>query len=194
MYAEAAPAPAAVREQLGINAVRVARLAERLRRAPPRAVVTCARGSSDHAATFARYLIETRLGLLTSSAAPSVSSVYEAAPNLAGAVMIAISQSGASPDLLAAVNSARSALSPSMLVLLRGKGFDRPEKEIAKILRFRGTRLNAGIEIYNALNANAVLTYAQNFSTAVQSGAGAWLQPTQVMTPRFFKVTAQFDF
>ena len=37
------------------------RLGERLRAAPPRAVVTCARGSSDHAATFARYLIETRL-------------------------------------------------------------------------------------------------------------------------------------
>jgi hypothetical protein len=35
------------------------------------------------------------------------------------------------------VNSARSALSPSSLVLLRGEGFDRPEKEITEILRFR---------------------------------------------------------
>jgi len=78
MFREAAQAPAAVREQLQANAARVARLAARLRHAPPRAVVTCARGSSDHAATFARYLIETRLALLTSSAAPSVSSVYEA--------------------------------------------------------------------------------------------------------------------
>ena len=72
-------------------------------------MVTCARGSSDHVATFARYLIETRLGLLTSSAAPSVSSVYEAAPDLAGAVVLAISQSGASPDLLATVSSAKAA-------------------------------------------------------------------------------------
>ncbi|HYB65160.1 MAG TPA: SIS domain-containing protein, partial [Steroidobacteraceae bacterium] len=64
--------------------------------------------SSDHAATFARYLIETRLGLLTASAAPSVSSVYEVAPDLVGAVMIAISQSGASPDLLATVSRART--------------------------------------------------------------------------------------
>jgi glucosamine--fructose-6-phosphate aminotransferase (isomerizing) len=109
MYREAAQAPQAVREQLQANAARVARLAARLRQAPPRAVVTCARGSSDHAATFARYLIETRLGLLTSSAAPSVSSVYDARPDLAGAVMLAISQSGASPDLLAAVSSARAA-------------------------------------------------------------------------------------
>jgi glucosamine--fructose-6-phosphate aminotransferase (isomerizing) len=109
MYREAAQAPEAVREQLQANAARVARLAARLRQTPPRAVVTCARGSSDHAATFARYLIETRLGLLTSSAAPSVSSVYDARPDLAGALMLAISQSGASPDLLSAVSSARAA-------------------------------------------------------------------------------------
>ena len=109
MYREAAQAPDAVREQLRVNAARVAQIAARLRHAPPRAVVTCARGSSDHAATFARYLIETRLGLLTSSAAPSVSSVYAARPDLAGAMVLAISQSGASPDLLAAVSSARAA-------------------------------------------------------------------------------------
>src|SRR5205823_1534788 len=63
----------------------------------------------DHAATFARYLIETRLGLLTSSAAPSVSSVYEARPDLSGVLVLAISQSGASPDLLAFVSAARAA-------------------------------------------------------------------------------------
>ena len=68
-----------------------------------------ARGSSDHAATFARYLIETRLGLLTSSAAPSVSSVYEASPDLSGTLLLTISQSGASPDILAVVSRARDA-------------------------------------------------------------------------------------
>jgi glucosamine--fructose-6-phosphate aminotransferase (isomerizing) len=109
MYREAAAAPQAVREQLLANAARIERLAQRLRATPPRALVTCARGSSDHAATFARYLIETRLGLLTSSASPSVSSVYDARPDLAGTVMLAISQSGTSPDLLATVSTARAA-------------------------------------------------------------------------------------
>ncbi len=105
MFREAAQAPQAVRAQLQANAARVAASSARACAGePPRAVVTCARGSSDHAATFARYLIETRLGLLTSSAAPSVSSVYEARPDLAGTLMLAISQSGASPDLLAAVS------------------------------------------------------------------------------------------
>jgi glucosamine--fructose-6-phosphate aminotransferase (isomerizing) len=109
MFREAAQAAAVVRTQLAANAAQVAQLAERLRRVPPRAVVTCARGSSDHAATFARYLIETRLGLLTASAAPSVSSVYETAPDFADTVMLTISQSGASPDLLAVVSRARAA-------------------------------------------------------------------------------------
>ena len=47
--------------------------------------MTLGRGSSDHAATFARYLIETRLGVMTASAPPSVSSVYDAAPGHARA-------------------------------------------------------------------------------------------------------------
>ena len=75
----------------------------------PRAVVTCARGSSDHAATFARYLIETRAGVLTSHSAPSVSSLYATKPDFESVLFIAISQSGASPDLLAAASAAREA-------------------------------------------------------------------------------------
>jgi glucosamine--fructose-6-phosphate aminotransferase (isomerizing) len=109
MYCEAEQAPDAVRRQLAANSERMQRLGERLRQLAPRAVVTCARGSSDHAATFAKYLIETRLGILTSSSAPSVTSVYAATPNLAGTVFLAISQSGASPDLLSAVRAAKAA-------------------------------------------------------------------------------------
>ena len=109
MYCEAEQAADVVREQVAANAERLERLGERLRQLAPRAVVTCARGSSDHAATFAKYLIETRLNVLTSSAAPSVSSVYDSTPNLAGAMFLAISQSGASPDLLATVRAAKAA-------------------------------------------------------------------------------------
>ena len=109
MYLEASQAAQVVRDQLFSNAEEIERLGERLRLFAPRAVVTCARGSSDHAATFAKYLIETRLGVLTSSAAPSVSSVYDTHPDLANSVCLAISQSGASPDLLAAVDKAREA-------------------------------------------------------------------------------------
>ncbi|HEX4269352.1 MAG TPA: SIS domain-containing protein [Steroidobacteraceae bacterium] len=109
MHIEAGQAAQAVRDQLFSNSQEMERLGERLRLLAPRAVVTCARGSSDHAATFAKYLIETRLGVLTSSAAPSVSSVYDTRPDLTNSVCLAISQSGASPDLLTAVGKAREA-------------------------------------------------------------------------------------
>jgi glucosamine--fructose-6-phosphate aminotransferase (isomerizing) len=109
MYCEAEQAAQVVRQQIVANAERLGQLGERLRPFAPHAVVTCARGSSDHAATFAKYLIETRLHVLTSSAAPSVSSVYESTPNLDGTLFLAISQSGASPDLLATVRAAKDA-------------------------------------------------------------------------------------
>jgi glucosamine--fructose-6-phosphate aminotransferase (isomerizing) len=107
MFREAAQAGAVVRAQLDANAATVARIARRLRDAPPRAVVTCARGSSDHAATFAKYLIETRIGILVASAAPSVSSVYAARQDLRDTLFLAISQSGRSPDIVAAARAAR---------------------------------------------------------------------------------------
>ena len=109
LYAEAAQAAEVVRTQIRTNTQRLTQLGESLRRLGPRAIVTCARGSSDHAATFAKYLLETRLGILVSSAAPSVSSVYAAKADLRGTVLIAISQSGASPDLLATVANAKTA-------------------------------------------------------------------------------------
>ena len=107
MYQEAAQAPLAVNAQLAQNAPLLRELGARLRAQPPRAVVTCARGSSDHAATYARYLIEAHTHVLTSSAAPSVSSVYDAQADLDGVLFIAISQSGKSPDLLAATRNAK---------------------------------------------------------------------------------------
>jgi glucosamine--fructose-6-phosphate aminotransferase (isomerizing) len=107
MFQEAAQAAGAVRTQLERNALQLAGLGARLRLQPPRAVVTCARGSSDHAATYAKYLIEAYTGVLTSSAAPSVSSIYDAQADMRGVLFIAISQSGKSPDLLTTMRAAK---------------------------------------------------------------------------------------
>ncbi len=107
MFQEAAEAPAVVARMLAANHEAVQALGAELRANPPKAVVTCARGSSDHAATYAKYLIETGTGVVTSSAALSVSSVYAAEPKLYGMLYLAISQSGKSPDLLAAVEAAK---------------------------------------------------------------------------------------
>lgn len=109
MHGEAAEAGAVVGRMLDRNVATFARIAERLRAAPPSVVVTCARGSSDHAATYAKYLIETFVGVPTASAAPSISSIY-AAPIVGGQrLCLAISQSGRSPDLLQAVKAQRAA-------------------------------------------------------------------------------------
>ncbi|MDB6082327.1 MAG: iron dicitrate transport regulator FecR [Gammaproteobacteria bacterium] len=108
MFQEAASASHAVRAQLAQDAQALAAIGARVRRLAPRAVVTCARGSSDHAATYAKYLIETRARVLTASAAPSVSSVYGVRQDLRDCLFIAISQSGRSPDLLASVAAAKA--------------------------------------------------------------------------------------
>jgi len=97
-----------VRAQLTNDGAAIAAIGGELRRLAPRAVITCARGSSDHAATYAKYLIETHARVLTASAAPSVSSVYGVTQDLRGCLFIAISQSGRSPDLLASVAAAKS--------------------------------------------------------------------------------------
>jgi glutamine---fructose-6-phosphate transaminase (isomerizing) len=107
MFQEAAQAAAAVETQFCRNAADVKRLVAELKTRQKGIIVTLARGSSDHAATYARYLIETRLGVLTASAAPSVSSLYESPLDLRNAIVLAISQSGKSPDLLASVEAAR---------------------------------------------------------------------------------------
>lgn len=109
MFREAQEAPDVITRQRAANAGLIGELAARLKALRPHAVVTLARGSSDNAATYAKYLIETRLGILTSSAAPSVSSVYSAKANLHGSVLIATSQSGKSPDIVTALQAAKEA-------------------------------------------------------------------------------------
>jgi glucosamine--fructose-6-phosphate aminotransferase (isomerizing) len=109
MHAEAGEAAAAVARQLAANRPVIDALVAQLRAAPPPFVVTCARGSSDHAATYGKYLFETTLGLVTASASPSVGSVYAVRPRLDGALFVVVSQSGKSPDLLRNAEIARDA-------------------------------------------------------------------------------------
>ena len=108
MLREAREAPEAVARMLTENADLAQRLGALLRRKAPPFAVTCARGSSDNAATFAKYLLEIRLGLVTASVGPSIRSVYAAAPNVANALFLAISQSGRSPDLQRLAEAARA--------------------------------------------------------------------------------------
>jgi glutamine---fructose-6-phosphate transaminase (isomerizing) len=81
-----------------------------LRELEPRLVMTCARGSSDHAATYAKHLIEIETGIPTASHSPSVSSVFGTKwRSLDPTLFLAISQSGQSPDLVLSARAAREA-------------------------------------------------------------------------------------
>ena len=116
MFLEAAEAGAVVARQLAANAAPVARAVELLKQRSPDLLLTLARGSSDNAATFLRYWVERSAGLPTGSFAPSVASVYGVTPALSRAAAVAVSQSGRSPDLLAAAGTLREGGAPERVL------------------------------------------------------------------------------
>ena len=115
-----------------------------------RGIVTCARGTSDHAATFFKYLVETQIGLPVASIGPSVASVYEAKLRLTGFACLTFSQSGGSPDLALLQRTAKSGGAKTMAILNQvespvGEGADQvvpifagPEKAVAATKSFVG--------------------------------------------------------
>jgi len=109
MAREAAEAADGARRQIATCADRFAELADRLRGSPPSVIVTCARGSSDHGATYGKYLLETSVGRVVASVGPSIASTYGRIPLVDGALFLAISQSGRSPDLIKLTQAARAA-------------------------------------------------------------------------------------
>jgi glutamine---fructose-6-phosphate transaminase (isomerizing) len=163
MFLEAAEASAVVARQHVENATLMANLAARLRQIEPRIVFTCARGSSDHAATFAKYLFETRLGVPTSSQAPSIGSIYGGGfHHLEGQPFVLVSQSGKSPDLLLSAEAARKA---GALVIAFINTVDSPLAGLADVV----VPLHAGAETSVAATKSFIATLA-----AFAHLAGAW--------------------
>jgi len=88
---------------------KIMRLGETLRKRVPRLIILVARGSSDNAALFARYLLEIATGIPVSLAAPSVYSVYGAKMRLDHALVVGVSQSGEGEDINRVLTEARAA-------------------------------------------------------------------------------------
>jgi glucosamine--fructose-6-phosphate aminotransferase (isomerizing) len=107
MFEEIGEAGDAVARQLGHNAERLAELGSRLRALGPPLVATIARGSSDCCALYLKYLVEIVVGAPCASIGPSIATLYRAPIRLNGAVSIAISQSGRSPDIVEMQRAAR---------------------------------------------------------------------------------------
>jgi glucosamine--fructose-6-phosphate aminotransferase (isomerizing) len=108
MAAEAREAPQALRRQASSLAQPIADLVARLRRKPPHVVLTCARGTSAHAATFGKHLIERHLGIPVSPVAPNIASLYRQPLSIRDQLFIAISQGGGSADIIESAMIARA--------------------------------------------------------------------------------------
>jgi glucosamine--fructose-6-phosphate aminotransferase (isomerizing) len=107
MAREILATPAIVRRQLECNGPKLAGITAAVGELDPRLIVTIARGSSDHAALYLKYLIEILLGLPCCTIGPSIASVYRTPLRLDGALAVTISQSGRSPDIVSLQRAAR---------------------------------------------------------------------------------------
>jgi glucosamine--fructose-6-phosphate aminotransferase (isomerizing) len=104
---ELGESPELLQRLLGTAAERVEVVARAVREREVDVVVIAARGTSDHAALYGQYVLGARNGLLVAPASPSLFSVYGAPPRVRHALVIGISQSGRSPDVVAVLEDAR---------------------------------------------------------------------------------------
>ena len=109
MAQETIDAPAAVGRALTGNRRALQAFARQFRSSKPSFFLTCARGSSDHAAAYFKYLSEIVLGLPCCSLGPSVVSVFGAHLALRDCILVTVSQSGRSPDILSCQEEAKRA-------------------------------------------------------------------------------------
>lgn len=92
--------PHAVERLLTQGAAAVTSAADQARAVDPRFLLSVARGSSDHACTYLKYVSELLLGVPMASLGPSVRSIYGVDVQARGALGVSVSQSGKSPDIV----------------------------------------------------------------------------------------------
>lgn len=107
LYREIHEQPAVLHAFLEHELSVIQEIARAIRQRDIRFVLIAGRGTSDNAGRYANYLLGARNGLPVALAAPSLFTVYAAPPQLHGALVLAISQSGRSPDIVAVVDEAR---------------------------------------------------------------------------------------
>jgi glucosamine--fructose-6-phosphate aminotransferase (isomerizing) len=108
--------PAAARRQLEASSAPLDAVARRVREEAVSDVVIAARGTSDHAAIYGQYLLGVRNQLSVGLAAPSITSLYGVEPRFDRSLVVGISQSGASPDVVGVVEAARRQGAPTLAI------------------------------------------------------------------------------
>jgi glutamine---fructose-6-phosphate transaminase (isomerizing) len=108
MRAEALEAPETVGQQVSNYQSLMPGIIKTIKQFNPKFIVTVGRGSSDHAANFAKYIFETQLHLVTASSAPSIQTIYQTPLHFKQALVIAFSQSGQSSDICEVIKNAKT--------------------------------------------------------------------------------------
>ena len=126
MAAEISEQPELVSRLLDEGAAAAHQVAKSIAERPPRFVLLAARGTSDHAALYAKYLLEVQLALPCGLVSPSTFTSYGARPDLRDVLLVAVSQSGGSPDLVETTTRART-LGAMTLAVTNAPGSDLAE-------------------------------------------------------------------
>jgi glucosamine--fructose-6-phosphate aminotransferase (isomerizing) len=121
MLAEIAQQPDVIARTIEREGPRMAAYAAHLRAHPPRMIVMVARGSSDNAALFGRYLIEMSTGIPVSMAAPSIHTLYRRRLDLRDTLVIGVSQSGEGVDINMVLESARKSGASTLAITNEAK-------------------------------------------------------------------------
>lgn len=130
MSAEMTEQPAVLRRILTDGAPRIRDVARAIARRGPRFVLLTARGTSDNAALYAKYLVEVLLGKPAGLTSMSTTTAYKAQPDLSDCLVVTVSQSGGSPDLVASTEAARTAGAITLAVT------NNPDSPLAAVSEF----------------------------------------------------------
>lgn len=139
MAAEIAEQPRALQRLMTSQLAEIQQVAAAIRSTEPRFVLTAARGTSDHAALYFKYLVEIVLGLPAGSSSPSSITAYGADQDLRQVLWVAVSQSGGSPDLVESTEIARQSGAITLAVT------NAPESPLARAAEFN-IDVDAGVE------------------------------------------------
>ncbi|MFF3320642.1 SIS domain-containing protein [Streptomyces sp. NPDC002889] len=131
MAGEMAEQPAVLRHIIEEGAPAIREVAAAIAAKRPRFVLLAARGTSDNAALYAKYLLEIRLGLPCGLTSMSTTTAYGARPDLTDVLFVTVSQSGGSPDLVASANAAREAGAVTLAVT------NNPRSPLAAVCEFQ---------------------------------------------------------
>jgi len=149
MHSEILQQPAVCDQLLHREAATVQKLIKRLKAKRPKGIVIAARGSSDHAGIYGRYLLEHLVGLPVVLAAPSLITIYKAKPRFKDYLVIGVSQSGQGPDINAVIKLAASQGAETLGIT------NDPKSGLAKAAR---TVLHLGAEKEKAVAATKTFT------------------------------------